>query len=78
MIGYRVHLVKPGKVRINISCEGDDDWRPANSETIILNITLPILKHIDTENKNRAYNFYLRNPTNLGTEYLCHVKTTSY
>ena len=60
MIGSRVHLVKPGKVRIDIECYGDDDWRPADGITIILNITLPIVKHVKKD-ENRQYKVYLQN-----------------
>ena len=74
MIGSRVHLVKPGKVRIDIECYGDDDWRPADGITIILNITLPIVKHVKKD-ENRQYKVYLQNPRNSDTYLVSNLIT---
>ena len=58
MIGS-VHLVKPGKLELILNAEtmiGDQD-----GITIILNITLPVVKHVKKD-EDRQYKVYLQNP----------------
>ena len=42
---------------------GDDDWRPADGITVILNITLPkMVQTWQAKVENTQYKVYLQNP----------------